>query len=275
MRFLANRALRIFPAYWVVLAISVTLLYLSPNYFGNTYSTMRLPETAWSWVQNVFLLDLSTSASVISPPAWTLTVEFFFYIAMPLLLARTKTKALIWLALSLGYTVYLIGISAPFSARYSPVAAASLFFAVGSNLYMFRVSWAPPILISLAIVPVFVIFPLLVEWAGGDRLMLGFYGSVALGVPILLSLLHLRSSAFQRIDTFAGDLAYPIFLSHVMAGGVVRIFAPNLPPSNFSFLIIMLLVSFLWSTAWLWVEYKVIAPRRDTVRGFVERTGKT
>ncbi len=102
------------PAYWTVLAISVVLLYLSPSFFGNTYSTMQLPKTAWSWMQNIFLLDLSNSETVISPPAWTLTVEFFFYIAMPLLLVRTKITALVWLIISFVYTICLVKLGALF-----------------------------------------------------------------------------------------------------------------------------------------------------------------
>lgn len=93
LKFLWNRALRIFPAYWAVVAISVPLLYFFPTTFGKTYSTMRLPETMWSWVQNVFLIDLESSKAAISPPAWTLSVEIFFYIGIPLLLGRSKRTA--------------------------------------------------------------------------------------------------------------------------------------------------------------------------------------
>ena len=267
-RFLVNRALRIFPAYWTVLATSVVLLYLSPNFFGNTYSTMQLPKTAWSWMQNIFLLDLSNSETVISPPAWTLTIEFFFYIAMPLLLARTKITALVWLIISFVYTICLVKLGAPFSARYAPVTAASLFFAVGSNMRFLQPAWRPPVWLSLSLVPVFVVFPLLVEWAGGDRLLLGFYGGAALAFLILLGILPLRIEALRTADKIAGDLAYPVFLSHVMAAGMVRMIATNLSPGSFEFLVFMLLLSLTLSSVWIWIEYRYIAPIRDNMRGY-------
>jgi peptidoglycan/LPS O-acetylase OafA/YrhL len=190
--FLSNRALRIFPAYWAVLFISVGLLWLFPTTFGDTYSTMKMPEGSWQWWQNLLLVDLSTSPSVVSPPAWTLSVELFFYIAMPLALSRSKTMSLVWLLVSIAYTIYLLGVGATFSERYTPAVAASVFFAAGACLFHYKPTFALPVSVASVAAALFVIFPLLVERSGGDRLMFGFYGGAALFIPIFLTFISFR-----------------------------------------------------------------------------------
>lgn len=264
VRFLVNRALRVFPAYWVVLAMSVVLLYVYPATFGDTYSTMRLPATTWSWIQNVFLLNLSTSAAVISPPAWTLSVEFVFYITIPLILGRSRWTAATWFVSSLIYTFYIVAIGAPFAERYTPVLAASIFFSAGSCMYFFPTTLRPPLWLALALIPLFVVFPLLIEAAGGNRLELGFYGSVLLSVPILASLLNGKSSV--KFDSLAGDLAYPVFLSHVMAAGILRTLIPSMDRGDLKFFLLMLPICFSVSGLWLCVERRYLVPVRDIIR---------
>ena len=86
----------IFPPYLFFLVISLVLLWAFPDSFGQTYSDMRFPETIGAMFSNITLVNLAYSPEVVIPPAWTLSVEFFFYIAMVLLLARARAIAVIW-----------------------------------------------------------------------------------------------------------------------------------------------------------------------------------
>ena len=92
-RFFLNRFLRIYPPYWCVLAASLALLALFPTTFGQTYSNMALPQTQFDLMRNVTLYDLPNAPAIVVPPAWTLTVEVFFYLAMGLLLSRWRLLA--------------------------------------------------------------------------------------------------------------------------------------------------------------------------------------
>lgn len=265
-RFVLNRLLRLFPLYWAVLGVSVVLLFVFPGTFGSTYSNMKVPDSAWHWWQNLFLLDLASSPQVVAPPAWSLSVELFFYGAMVLLLARSKWISLAWLVASLSYTVYLIAIGATFSQRYTPVTAASLFFATGACLYFFGRNWRPPVGLGLALLPLFLAFPLIVEAAGGDRLMLGFYGPAILFVIIFTALLPYRNEKLKGIDAKLGDLAYPVFLIHFMAAGIIETALTFLPSYRTTWFVFATALTILLSVGWVRLEHRWLTPLRNDVR---------
>lgn len=75
LRFLANRALRIFPPYWAVIALTLAILLLWPQDSARFHPSMRLPGTAREWLQNVFILGLEGAPIRLVPPAWSLDVE--------------------------------------------------------------------------------------------------------------------------------------------------------------------------------------------------------
>lgn len=265
-RFLANRFLRIYPPYWVVLGVSLMLLWWFPATFAQTYPNMQLPATAYDFFRNVTLWDLPSAPQIVVPPAWTLTVEVFFYIAMVVLLSRHRYFALTWCVVSISIHVWLISNGASFAHRYGPVYAASIFFSVGALMHFYprafermAVGWH----LAWPGVAVFCVAPLLVKFAGLPFGMIGFYGPAVLFVPLLASILRTRPNAADR---FLGDLAYPVFITHVFAAGIVRICFPTIQPLTLMHLLasvaVCLAVSVLMVrfTSW-WLE-----PIRGTIR---------
>lgn len=228
-RYAVNRFLRIFPVYWLVLLVTAVFLVAAPRSFANLNSAIALPGTAGLWLQNLSLVDLIYAPTRLVPPAWSLTVECGFYIAMGLALSRWAAVTAVWLVLSAAYAVHLVWIDAPFGDRYYPMAAASLFFSVGALAYHLRgaaerLRLSRPVFLTL--LAVFCVSPLIVEALGADRYVLGYYGAFLLFLPLLAASMAGAPVFGKAIDQALGELAYPVFLSHFLALGLVRLVLP-------------------------------------------------
>ena len=269
-RFLGNRFLRIFPPYLFFLAISLVLLLVFPNTFGQTYSDMKFPESVGSLLANITLINLPYTPEVVIPPAWTLSIEFFFYIAMVLLLARSRMIAVVWLIASLLVTIWLVAIGAKFAYRYTPTYAASLFFSTGAMVYFFRGRLARltmDVRVAVVLFSLFCFFPLIVEAAGFDRTTVGFYVPALIFVPIFITFLGANNKTWRPADRMLGDLAYPVFISHFLAAGIIRIVFSNLiTPYGLVFLLVSYFLCIGISLAFLHMNERWIDPIRDRVR---------
>jgi peptidoglycan/LPS O-acetylase OafA/YrhL len=221
--FLANRFLRIFPAYWLFLGLTLGGLILFPIAFQQAYSLIRLPENGYDLFRNVTFVYLTWSPVIVIPPAWSLGVECVFYVAIGLGLSRSPRLALAWLSVSAAVTLWLVATGASFSERYHTTYAASLFFALGANVYhqraiLFRVSM--PTWAGLSLLALFCVLPLMSDALGPPRGALGYYGAAALFLPILAWSFNHRPPRWRSADRWLGDLAYPVFLCHFFAAGV-------------------------------------------------------
>lgn len=217
-RYLVNRALRIYPPYLAALVLAVPLIALYPG-LAASVSTMRLPVDTGAWLQNLLIftthLDRSHAAGPI-PPIWSVDIELWFYLAMPLL-ARRRSVIAAWFAVSLAWAVWLVASGAPFPARYSNLAAASLPYSGGALCAAFREPLARAFAgrgqraLSLALFAANAAWPRAAfSWS--------FYASLlaTLYVIVAWSRVDPRRAprAFSRIDGVLGDLSYPVFLLH-------------------------------------------------------------
>jgi peptidoglycan/LPS O-acetylase OafA/YrhL len=189
-----------------------------------------LPESPWGWLANVVIFGL-TRATRLIPPAWSLDVELQMYVAMAILLARTRWTVAIWCLASIAYTGYLIATGTNIIFRYIPVPAASLPFSLGSALYLMR-DRLPRARggVGPAAVAAFALHTALARAVWTDAWMGGFYASLGLVVVAVAALQSLdgRAHPARAIDRFLGDLAYPLFLCHMQVIAFVRWVAPSL-----------------------------------------------
>jgi peptidoglycan/LPS O-acetylase OafA/YrhL len=126
-RYFRNRALRILPAYWVILLFcaialgSVLFWSTSGNLAdGRVLNSNHLARAA------LFLQDYSPSTILLGiGPAWSLAVEVVFYCALPLLamlavmLARGHTRSgRRWAALAPTALILAVGLSGKFAAAF-------------------------------------------------------------------------------------------------------------------------------------------------------------
>lgn len=246
-RFLINRFLRVFPAYWLCLAASLIMLQAFPSTFS-VLNVIKMPEDAATWLANILLINHTWAPARVVPPAWSLSVECFFYIAMPLLLSRSMKTATLWFAASLAITAYLLAIGAKFGARYYPIHAASLFFSAGAMIYFYQdaLCWIRlPTSWLLAAVVTYSLLPLSAPALELDRFTTGYYGSALLFAPILVTLIGFKGPPkVRQIDGRLGDMAYPIFLGHFLAAGIVSTaLAGRITPFGTVFALLSLLVT--------------------------------
>ena len=173
LRYLANRVLRIYPLYLLVLLTSLALIAVWPGYF-QVYSLIHIPIDAQGWFSNLTLWRLTDSPTIVIPPAWSLYVEVFFYMVIALI-GRSTGMVMLWFLVSLSYTVWMVANDYPFKDRYDPLSAASLFFSTGAVIFFmakegchhfFRLLSTP---IMYGLLAVFVVFPIVIgDLGAGD-----------------------------------------------------------------------------------------------------------
>lgn len=273
LRYLANRALRIYPLYLLVLLTSLAFVAIWPNYF-QVYSLIRIPMDGSEWFSNVSLWQLTDSPTIVIPPAWSLYVEVFLF--MIAFIARARGMVVLWFLASLLYTLWMIANGYSFADRYYPLGAASLFFSTGAIIYFlakegryyFFDFFSEPIICGL--LALFVIFPFVIGDLGGGRHWLGYYGASALFAILFTVLVVKARLSGGKVDKFMGDLAYPIFLTHFLAVGLVNLITDNrFAVTGHANFILATLACLSMSVAYLkWIE-----PLIDGIRNQVrERT---
>lgn len=228
-----NRALRVFPLYWIAALFSVALILWAGKDFAAGYRTvMSIPENIWTALQNIFLAFPPSSDTRLVPPAWSLTVEIFFYVAIGLGLSKTKGTAWVWFILSVAYHVIVSVLRLGWAYKYHIIPAASLPFSTGALVYLYKDEiralidrlnlnreYIPHLLVALMFVNLEVSY--LLGTTGG----LSFYANYLINAAIVMSLSN-RDSLFGipgKFDRWMGEFSYPVFLIHYQVGLLVVI----------------------------------------------------
>jgi peptidoglycan/LPS O-acetylase OafA/YrhL len=219
-RYLANRALRLFPPYLCVCALALLLLQRWGPRVSHFHEAIRFPATTSQWLGNLLIVPFVSDCPVrLIPPAWSLAVEIVFYFMLWLVIARSRWTVLAGLLAALGFTAYLIESGAGFAARYYTVSASALPFSVGAGLFFVKDLLRSRLPTSaLAVVPgLFVAHVVLAPLCWADVFLWPFYINVALAALSVLALTdpRLRGGAWNQ---WLGSLSYPLFLCHWHAG---------------------------------------------------------
>jgi peptidoglycan/LPS O-acetylase OafA/YrhL len=224
LRYFANRGLRIYPPYFAALVLAALIGLLDPVTAGNI-GQIQPPENGIEWLRNLFIFTLHlerAETNRLISLAWSVDIELWFYVAMGLGLGRGRRRIAIWFLLSLGYTAFMIAEGYPFPPRYSTVAAASLPYSLGALLYsqqerlrrILSWRWHAPLAFAL-----FFLNAVFSPSIWGNPFVTGFYASLAVAGYAIISLGTQKrtseSSWLARIDRFAGNLSYPVFLCHL------------------------------------------------------------
>ena len=233
-KYLVNRFLRIFPMYWIVLAIY--LLFLEPKVALNQIN----------WFSNIFVVgsDFFSSLvlnrrveSLVISPAWTLAIEIPFYAFAPLL-CKINTRSLAIVAfLILAVKVCFFGLiwelSDPWTYRVFPMEWAYflvgiLIFRSSARLKAFTVrNW----LLLAVCASIHIFAAVLRYWAlttnefiQGYLMPAIFIGSAAVFIPQLIG-----SERNSRLDSWLGNLSYPVYLIHMLLLTLFVKFANYIP----------------------------------------------
>jgi peptidoglycan/LPS O-acetylase OafA/YrhL len=232
--FLRNRALRIFPAYWVILLVSALILgtvYVRESPFDlGTGGLLHRPGTFVATALLVQNYSPNTYFSGIGP-AWSLAIELAFYVTLPLfaLLAwaaasRATTRSGRTLAaLTPAALLLAIGLSGKAAAAHlvPPQAGYGWFGWVGDwNSVLERSFWAQADLFAFGLV----VAVLRVEWEDGRLRVPSWVPAaslagavlVAIGTAKLLSDGHI---GFHKYGTLMALACGLLLTSVVLPGG--------------------------------------------------------
>jgi len=287
VRFIANRALRIYPPYWIVLLLAAYAAYRAPHIAAAVHRHYALPATDVLWLKNILIIgaDHPTKSTLVIP-AWSLHIELVFYGLMALGLSRNRAAVFLWFAAGLAYTVYMASLHPTehqfWYYRYFPPQAGSLAFSAGAAVYYLhdRVSVRPATAFAVTGLAAAFMAGAGLIWSDIDALYLqGFYISIILGFLAVLALAGVDASSLpgplRSIDRLLGDLSYPIFLCHVpVAAIVLRLYGNGLYPNTVRFFIVSLAASHLMAVAIHGVIERPLGRLRDAVRGGRVRSGE-
>ena len=120
-KFLFRRVERIFPTFVAVLALYIAVLHVTHS--GAHYNAVGIRAQFVYILENLFLLPGIVNLPAIISAAWSLSYEFSFYLAIPILVlllrARfwsRRSRALFWAAIIPAYLLLVYSCSGGFSA---------------------------------------------------------------------------------------------------------------------------------------------------------------
>jgi peptidoglycan/LPS O-acetylase OafA/YrhL len=237
--FYFNRALRILPTYFLVLAASIAIdggdklsriisstwdlpsktMMIVANFgiFGSDTMMFSAPVNGrLSYVDNIWSGSPIFWQFHYIPQAWTLPLEILFYLMAPFIVRRIPVLFAICIA-SIGVRVWLHfhGLTNdPWNYRFFP--AELVFFCAGSLAYHFYsmaffrdayragLGWTARFLALLLVVA----FPFVAK-AGFTHIPYAFYACILLLLPFLF-----LASKHSQADRFLGEFSYPLYISH-------------------------------------------------------------
>jgi peptidoglycan/LPS O-acetylase OafA/YrhL len=250
--FYSNRFLRIFPLYWIFLAlefivclagyvvshrgalavwhdgwphlgpVDVAFLILTNLFlFGQDLTLfLRLGGSGLEWTTQFHLSGSGAFELMLVPQAWSLSLELLFYLMAPFIVRRSAWTIGIIAAVCFGARTagYVIGLqSDPWSYRFFPFElsaflAGALSYRIGHRLKGITAHGLSEI-VALGIIPAVILFPL--YDSGAET----FFTASRIGLyAYLIAALPVlyRLSKDAGWDRTAGDLSYPVYLCHLI-----------------------------------------------------------
>jgi len=208
LRYLGNRALRIYPAYYAAVVFAAAVLLLWPAEARTAAGWYLFPR---DWLQTVSIIGLQPRSPILLVPAWSLHVEIIHFVLIGAIFGRSRLLTSLWFFCALAITAVAILRGASFDWLYFTPYGSSVAFATGAMIHQFRErlpAFTPNLAIAACclLVVVGLRMPLEVARAGG------LHASIAVAA---LSIAALKNMPASRWDSALGDLAYPVFLLHI------------------------------------------------------------
>lgn len=273
--FISNRLLRLFPIYFVVLALTVIAYMITFKFTGNGFvldfwrdniantsifslftiagtSIILLgqdifcftglnPETGNLFFSTNFLRETFQSYQfMFIPQAWTLSLELMFYFMAPFLINLKNKYIFLIIAVSLGarFIAYGYGFTNdPWIYRFFPFEIA--FFLLGIicfRLYQKYKHIKISKKLSLIVLISLFSYVILFQYLYVELWIKKWFFYVVM-IPLLPILFKIsKSNAFDR---FIGELSYPVYICHILVINLLSLGFSN-PPKYFPALAIVL-----------------------------------
>ncbi|MGF6433479.1 acyltransferase family protein [Bradyrhizobium elkanii] len=231
LQFIANRALRILPLYFVTLAISIAAIAIALScgteetmYSDVNAEAISLPNI----VAHLYALvptQLPLTTFEIVPVFWAVRVEIVFYLAVGIAIAAARPLRLPFPPIILGMVLASAGTAIAFSGHtntlYRLWASFAIQFAIGAAMYLactwdrnFRAAMTAlaGTLLGLTVCLSDDMFQWTVADANRLRITATFVAMLAFTFSLLLVKLK---EQWERVDQRLGELSYPLYLLHI------------------------------------------------------------
>ncbi|MBE9033636.1 acyltransferase family protein [aff. Roholtiella sp. LEGE 12411] len=247
--FISNRLLRLFPIYWVVLALTIIInlfaifLINKPvtlSYYIDYFHEMSLGTFLFTVIMNIMLfgqdiimfLGLNTETGNLFftnnyfetdpqlwrfsfiPQAWTLGVELTFYLIAPFIVRRKTSTILTLILLSLllrGYIYFSLGwTNDPWIHRFFPTELALfLFGTISYRIYSKIANSKKSGKIELSITVGFIIITIFYQFIPAFSNIWIYYLLSCFSIPFIF-----KVTKNSKFDMHLGEFSYPIYIGH-------------------------------------------------------------
>jgi peptidoglycan/LPS O-acetylase OafA/YrhL len=216
--FWTNRALRLYPIYYVILCFTIILILIFPNVLR--VESIYLPKSYFEWFSNLTMIFPNIVPHRVEPrivtSSWAITNELFFYLLISLGASKSLKKTIIWVLLSVFYFILTYKFYDLGTFRYSAIPAASLPFSLGALLYWIISKFKIEINIRYNLLLIFSFLMLFyINGIFANNLgEISKYTNMVIGFVLILTLFKLKIKKLYEIDKYIGYYSYPIYLSH-------------------------------------------------------------
>lgn len=261
-RYLLNRALRLYPVYWISAIIGIlVILYCGKEFLINYRETIYIPKTNIEIFSNFTMIFPNFFPALVeprlSPPTWAITVELCYYVLICMGISRNIHFTMAWLSVSLIYVLITVSLGDPHAYRYASILAGSLPFSIGSMIYFYKELIKKIIFSNRFFSLSNIIFGYLANFAVNVAIFhytkndlvqeSGLYVSTILAALLIVKLNYLETTgALKRLDKVIGGYSYPIYLLHWQLGALASFllgrFAGHAPGAAAVFVLAMAMV---------------------------------
>lgn|SRR5579871_1445535 len=272
-RFWANRLLRLLPPYFVVCLLTLLIVTAFPAEAGAYLPSWRSDSPSVDAVLNLLVIPLEYTETHfrLVPPYWSVAVELQMYGLLFIAAARSERLALATLWFGAVYHLACIFSDLDFTARYSAAPSAALSFAAGAAAYFWSKRGALDVTPSTAALA-------LVMWlantvAAGSALTdeyaygPGYYFASFLFLVGVAGLSKVQAAPLVGwIDRLLGEIAYPVFLVHWLAGFLTALTIGQGQWRGWTLAIASLPLIFAIAIALAWLNRRLVEPIRQQWR---------
>jgi len=260
--YVKNRYYRLFPMYWLLLTFTLLLVIVGTETQSlAVHEKLKIPATAEEWFANIFmifpeLLPVEYPVRLL-PASWALTIELFFYLLIGMGISRNKFLTTLWFLASVIYLVATIITTKEIGFGYGSIFTASLPFSMGAMLYFYKDNLQNLLankLLSLQALTVYFVLNLVtvvyctnIQLEGLWKVVFVSEGlNLVLSALMTLSLINTKTDnkVIRKIDTFLGDLSYPVYLVHWTGSLAVFLLLGHSGSYNIAYFLLSLVVTF-------------------------------